>query len=64
MTRSKCRSISSWIPPTTRARQRQVGETTVEVHDIPYGDRNIWGATAGMLMTFRHLLQSYAERAR
>jgi len=46
-----------------RARQRQVGETTVEVHDIPYGDRNIWGATAGMLMTFRHLLKLRMERA-
>ena len=45
-----------------KARQRRVGETTVEVHDIPYGDRNIWGATAGMLMTFRHLLQLRLER--
>ena len=47
-----------------KARQRQVGDTTVEVHDIPFGDRNIWGATAGMLMTFRHLLQQRMERAR
>jgi 8-oxo-dGTP pyrophosphatase MutT (NUDIX family) len=46
-----------------RARRRQVGETTVEVHDIPYGDRNIWGATAGMLMTLRHLLKLRMERA-
>jgi 8-oxo-dGTP pyrophosphatase MutT (NUDIX family) len=46
------------------ARQRQVGATTVEVHDIPFGDRNIWGATAGMLMTFRHLLQRRLVRAR
>ena len=44
-----------------KARQRRIGETTVEVHDIPYGDRNIWGATAGMLMTFRHLLQLRRE---
>jgi 8-oxo-dGTP pyrophosphatase MutT (NUDIX family) len=44
-----------------RARERRVGETTVEVHDIPYGGRNIWGATAGMLMTFRHLLLLRAE---
>lgn len=44
-----------------KARQRQVGETSVEVHDIPYGERNIWGATAGMLMTFRHMLQSRGE---
>jgi 8-oxo-dGTP pyrophosphatase MutT (NUDIX family) len=47
-----------------KARQRQIGDTTVEVHDIPFGDRNIWGATAGMLMTFRHLLQLRMERAR
>jgi 8-oxo-dGTP pyrophosphatase MutT (NUDIX family) len=47
-----------------KARQRQVGESTVEVHDIPFGNRNIWGATAGMLMTFRYLLQRRLERAR
>src|SRR5580658_8031381 len=40
-----------------KARQRQLGDATFEVHDIPFGERNIWGATAGMLMTFRHLLQ-------
>jgi 8-oxo-dGTP pyrophosphatase MutT (NUDIX family) len=45
-----------------KARQRQVGGTSFEVHDIPYAGRNIWGATAGMLMTFRHLLQSRQER--
>ncbi len=51
-------------PANHKPRQRQVGETTVEVHDIRYGDRNIWGATAGMLMTFRHLLQLRLERSR
>jgi 8-oxo-dGTP pyrophosphatase MutT (NUDIX family) len=45
-----------------KARQRQLGDATFEVHDIPFGERNIWGATAGMLMTFRHLLQSRMER--
>jgi 8-oxo-dGTP pyrophosphatase MutT (NUDIX family) len=50
-------------PANHKARQRQVGETTVEVHDIPYGERNIWGATAGMLMTFRHLLKVHEEPA-
>jgi hypothetical protein len=30
----------------------------MEVYDIPYGDRNIWGATAGMLLTLRRLLQA------
>ena len=46
-----------------KARQRQLGEVEFEVHDIPFGERNIWGATAGMLMTFRHMLQARRERA-
>jgi hypothetical protein len=29
----------------------------VDAYDIPYGERNIWGATAGMLLTLRRLLQ-------
>jgi 8-oxo-dGTP pyrophosphatase MutT (NUDIX family) len=41
-----------------KSRQRKFAGVTIEVHDIPYGDRNIWGATAGMLMTFRRMLQS------
>jgi 8-oxo-dGTP pyrophosphatase MutT (NUDIX family) len=41
-----------------KSRQRTIGEMTIDVHDIPYGGRNIWGATAGMLMTFRRLLQT------
>jgi len=31
------------------------GEAEVELCDIPYGERNIWGATAGMLMTLYRL---------
>jgi 8-oxo-dGTP pyrophosphatase MutT (NUDIX family) len=45
-----------------KSRQRQIGELTIEIHDIPFGERNIWGATAGMLMTFRRLLQTRAPR--
>jgi 8-oxo-dGTP pyrophosphatase MutT (NUDIX family) len=41
-----------------RPRQRQLGDLIFEVHDIPYGERNIWGATAGMLMTLRRMLQT------
>jgi 8-oxo-dGTP pyrophosphatase MutT (NUDIX family) len=41
-----------------KPRQRKLGDLTIEVHDIPYGERNIWGATAGMLMTLRRMLQS------
>jgi 8-oxo-dGTP pyrophosphatase MutT (NUDIX family) len=40
-----------------KLRQRQIGELTIDIHDIPYGDRNIWGATAGMLMTLWQRLQ-------
>jgi 8-oxo-dGTP pyrophosphatase MutT (NUDIX family) len=40
-----------------KSRQRKIGELTIDIHDIPYGERNIWGATAGMLMTLRQRLQ-------
>lgn len=40
-----------------RSRHRKLGDLQVEVHDIPYGERHIWGATAGMLMTLRRRLQ-------
>jgi 8-oxo-dGTP pyrophosphatase MutT (NUDIX family) len=39
-----------------KSRRRKLGELFIDVHDIPYGDRNIWGATAGMLMTLRRKL--------
>ena len=38
--------------------QRELGGETVQVYDIPYGSRNIWGATAGMLLTLRRMLQA------
>jgi 8-oxo-dGTP pyrophosphatase MutT (NUDIX family) len=41
-----------------KSRRRKIGDLTLDIHDIPYGGRNIWGATAGMLMTFRRLLQT------
>lgn len=40
-----------------RSRARQFGVTTVQVYDIPYGEHNIWGATAGMLMSLYRLLR-------
>jgi 8-oxo-dGTP pyrophosphatase MutT (NUDIX family) len=46
-----------------KSRRRKLGELTIEVYDIPYGGRNIWGATAGMLMTFRRLLQEHAAES-
>jgi 8-oxo-dGTP pyrophosphatase MutT (NUDIX family) len=41
-----------------KVRQLRMGDLTVQVYDIPYGERIIWGATAGMLMTFRRLLSA------
>lgn len=40
-------------PTNHRVRRRRFGygEAEVELCDIPYGERNIWGATAGMLLT-------------
>ena len=37
-------------PAHHKARRRALGEGEIEVYDIPYGERNIWGATAGMLI--------------
>jgi 8-oxo-dGTP pyrophosphatase MutT (NUDIX family) len=41
-----------------KSRRRKIADMTLEVHDIPYGERNIWGATAGMLLTLRRMLQA------
>jgi 8-oxo-dGTP pyrophosphatase MutT (NUDIX family) len=46
-----------------KLRQRTIGELTIDIDDIPYGDRNIWGATAGMLMSLRRRLQLRDVRA-
>jgi 8-oxo-dGTP pyrophosphatase MutT (NUDIX family) len=45
-----------------KSRSRKIGELYIDVHDIPYGNRNIWGATAGMLITFRRLLRQRTAR--
>jgi len=39
-----------------KSRMMQLNDMTIEVWDIPYADRVIWGATAGMLHTFRRML--------
>lgn len=44
-------------PVNHRARERQLGAVSVQVYDIPYERHNIWGATAGMLMTLYKLLK-------
>ena len=38
-------------------RERHFGGHTFRAHDIPYAGRNIWGATAGMLMTLYRVLR-------
>ncbi len=46
-------------PADHRVRRRRFGfgEAEIELCDIPYGDRNIWGATAGMLLNLYSVLQ-------
>jgi 8-oxo-dGTP pyrophosphatase MutT (NUDIX family) len=46
-------------PANHRVRRRRfgLGDTEIELCDIPYGDRNIWGATAGMLLNLYSVLQ-------
>ena len=45
-------------PINHRSRTRELGAVTVQVYDIPYENHNIWGATAGMLMSLYKLLQT------
>jgi 8-oxo-dGTP pyrophosphatase MutT (NUDIX family) len=40
-----------------KARLRRVGDEEVLLYDITWNERNIWGATAGMLLTFARLLR-------
>jgi len=47
-----------------KSRRRTLGGLTIEVHDIPFGERNIWGATAAMLMTLRRKLQASDKESR
>jgi 8-oxo-dGTP pyrophosphatase MutT (NUDIX family) len=43
-------------PANHRARTRHFDNgDSVQLYDIPYGDHNIWGATAGMLLTLYRL---------
>jgi 8-oxo-dGTP pyrophosphatase MutT (NUDIX family) len=40
-----------------KARLRRVGDEDLLLYDIPWQGQNIWGATAGMLLTFVRMLQ-------
>jgi 8-oxo-dGTP pyrophosphatase MutT (NUDIX family) len=45
------------LDPATHARRRRCfGDEEVETFDLPWGSFNIWGATAGMLITLREVL--------
>lgn len=37
-------------------RRRSFGDLEIELIDITFGSRNIWGATAGMLLTFYRMM--------
>jgi len=43
-------------PATYARRMHRIGGEDLEVLDLPWGGHNIWGATAGMLLTLRELL--------
>lgn len=43
-------------PATDARRRRRVGNAEMETFDLPWGSFNIWGATAGMLLTLREVL--------
>jgi 8-oxo-dGTP pyrophosphatase MutT (NUDIX family) len=40
-----------------KARLRRVGDEDLLLHDIPWQGQNIWGATAGMLLTFVRMVE-------
>jgi 8-oxo-dGTP pyrophosphatase MutT (NUDIX family) len=44
-------------PANHRLRKRPLGDgSTIDLYDVPYGTRTVWGATAGMLLTLYRLL--------
>lgn len=45
------------LDPATRARRtRRIAGEDFETFDLPWGSFNIWGATAGMLLTLREIM--------
>ena len=40
-----------------QARMRRVGDEEILLHDIPWEGQNIWGATAGMLLTLVRMVE-------
>jgi 8-oxo-dGTP pyrophosphatase MutT (NUDIX family) len=43
-------------PGNRTSRRRKFGDAEVELCDIPYREWNIWGATAGMLVTLQRIV--------
>jgi len=43
-----------------KARLRRVGDEDMLLFDIPWQEHNIWGATAGMLMTLVRMVREPA----
>jgi 8-oxo-dGTP pyrophosphatase MutT (NUDIX family) len=43
-------------PSTHTRRQRRIAGEDIETFELPWGSFNIWGATAGMLLTLREAL--------
>jgi 8-oxo-dGTP pyrophosphatase MutT (NUDIX family) len=44
-------------PANHKARLRRVGDEDILLYDIPWQQQNIWGATAGMLLTLVRMVQ-------
>lgn len=44
-----------------KARLRRVGDEDILLHDIPWQGQNIWGATAGMLLTLVRMVEQGGE---
>ena len=45
------------LDPSTHSRRKyRIAGVEVETFDLPWGSFNIWGATAGMLLTLREIL--------
>ena len=52
------------LDPATRSlRRRRIAGEEIETYDLPWGSFNIWGATAGMLLTLREVLNGPSSHA-
>ena len=45
-------------PANHRLRERMIGDVPIQVYDIPFREYNIWGATAGIVMSLYRTLRS------